>query len=355
MIRSTLDIALDTLRDHPTWYLFPIKAGAKEPPLLEDNLACASNDPEQIKRWHAEHFGCNWGVSLKKSRLIVVDVDCKPGKCGRQTWRNLVELHGKTPATLIVRTPSGGFHCYYDQANGAQHACRLGVYGFGRDVDSPNYVLLAGCRIATGSYTVHRARPLAPSPAWFAVYLVKSNQAEPVEQTPAVELDTEDAAEWAIHHLTHDARSSVQGKNGEFALLMTAATLKDHAISRELAVELLHKHYNVPPPKPGERPHPYCDPLWGDDDGERADSLDQKVRNAWSYLKQTKPGAHTAQADFQNDVEDEGLAPVTDPRALLSPSAIKHRADLYVRYHYTVVNGKLYPKRGPTKGWRAKP
>ena len=85
MPADTLDIALDCLKAHPTWYLFPVKRLEKYPPCLNNNLNLASNDPAQIRAWYKAYPGCNWAVSLKKSRLICVDVDQKPGKFGAQT------------------------------------------------------------------------------------------------------------------------------------------------------------------------------------------------------------------------------------------------------------------------------
>jgi hypothetical protein len=41
-------LAIDAI-DELGLYLFPIKPGAKYPPLLKDNLAQASNDPAQIR------------------------------------------------------------------------------------------------------------------------------------------------------------------------------------------------------------------------------------------------------------------------------------------------------------------
>src|SRR5581483_8879289 len=110
---STIEFALDYIDCHPRRCIFPIKAGAKSPPLIADNLAKASNDPEQIKAWHTKWPGCNWGVALKMSRVIVADVDCKPGKRGRETYDELDRQYG-WPATETVETPSGGLHLYYD-------------------------------------------------------------------------------------------------------------------------------------------------------------------------------------------------------------------------------------------------
>ena len=71
---QSLALALDYLERHPDRFLFPIKAGAKSPPLISENLTKASNDRKQITAWSQQWPGCNWGLALKLSRLLVVDV-----------------------------------------------------------------------------------------------------------------------------------------------------------------------------------------------------------------------------------------------------------------------------------------
>src|SRR5262245_35890120 len=142
MQSPSLQIALDWLDRHPEHYLFPIARGKKSPPCFPDNLAKASNDPARIKAWHARWPGCNWGLSLKKSGLVVADVDGKHGKTGEQTFDDLAMLYG-WPETYKVESPSGGWHLYYR----GEHVLALGSSGFGKDMDSPGYVLLPGSSI----------------------------------------------------------------------------------------------------------------------------------------------------------------------------------------------------------------
>ena len=103
---SSLALALDHLERRPDTYLFPIKAGKKTPPLISDNLRKASNDPAQIKAWHDRWPGCNWGLALKKSRLVVADIDMKAGKVGRETFVELSKKHGPWPKCYAVMTPA---------------------------------------------------------------------------------------------------------------------------------------------------------------------------------------------------------------------------------------------------------
>ena len=48
---DTLDTALNFLKEHPNWFLFPIRRLEKTPPLFKNELELASNDPKQIRKW----------------------------------------------------------------------------------------------------------------------------------------------------------------------------------------------------------------------------------------------------------------------------------------------------------------
>ncbi len=293
----TVNPPLAFLDAHPLWHVFPVRCGEKYPPCFENNLELASNDRATIKSWAKDYPGCNWGLSLKKSHLIVMDVDTKHGKVGRETLERLELEHGPLPRTFEVRTPSGGRHLYFSETAHVKH--RMRVSAFGRDCDSTNYVLLPGSVLDVGRYTLAVKAPIAPAPAWFAEYL-DAPMVGDNSQVPAVEQDTPNLIAWAIHHLKHDAPPAIEGRNGEFTLLMVAARLKDHGISEHKAIELLLEFYN-------DR----CSPPWSIE-GATADRLNVKVANAWKYLKQTQPGAHTAEADFGDDsIDAAGLDALT--------------------------------------------
>lgn len=295
---DTLSIALDILEAHPTWYLFPIKRLEKTPPLFKDELDTNnSNNPKIIKQWHDRFLGCNWGIALKRSKLIVVDVDTKPGKVGQGTFDDLELTYGRFPETLTVTTPSGGKHYYFDEANGVQH--RMAVNGFGQDVDSTNYVLAPGCWLSTGDqYEITTDAAVAPSPAWFATFLNDKPAQTAVVQTPEIVLDKEENVRWAINYLENDAPPSIMGSNGEYTLLLIGGTLKDRGISLDMAITLVDQYYNV---------FGKCDPLWSVGEGPLQDRLEAKLKNAYSYLRKSAPGSDTSEAEFFG--EDKRLEP----------------------------------------------
>lgn len=177
-------------------YVFPIAAGDKDPPLIRDNLTQASKSESRIRQWAKLYPGCNWGIACKLSNLIVVDVDTKPGKSGGETFDDL-DLEYGWPATFTVQTPSGGKHLYYRIAPGHQHIMR--VSGFGKDVDSTNYVV-APFSVLTkrkpgnvpGTYTIIEDTEIAPTPAWFWDVLGRKAATPNVEQEFVVEPDLVD-------------------------------------------------------------------------------------------------------------------------------------------------------------------
>jgi hypothetical protein len=279
------------------FHVFPIAPGKKSPPLVKDHLNVASCNLPQIARWAKQWPGCSWGVALKKSGLVTVDIDRKPGKVGEQTFADLDLLHSTAdapafPKTLKVRTPSGGWHLYYKTTDKVAHRVALGKAGFGLDVDSPGYVVAPGCALADGgSYVIEVGAPIARAPGWFAEYL-RPRAAVESSSIPAVDLDQDGNVAWAVDYLTNSAPPSIAGRGGEKTLLDVAGVLKDRGISEAMAVDLLAEHYNVS----GK-----CDPLWSIGEGPPADRLDVKVRNAYAYLVENTPGADTPEAAFADD------------------------------------------------------
>lgn len=282
--RPSLELALAYIARYPGRYLFPIKPGAKFPPLIRNNLENASNDAAQLIAWDKKWPGCNWGLALKKSRVFVADVDTKEGKFGQQTYDELDLLYGWPDTGEIIQTPSGGFHRYYE----GDHIFALGTRGLGLDIDSPNYVLIAGCTFKDGtSYqAIGDGTDTAPAPQWFYDVISQAKVKVTNAGEAAVELDLEASVTWAIDYLRNDAEPSIEGKGGDFQTLKVAMSLRDNGISEPRAIELMNEYYNVPG---------MCEPEW------TIEELTVKVRNAYTYASMSQIGGKTAEADFADD------------------------------------------------------
>lgn len=326
MLDESLDFALEFLTAHPTWYIFPIRRLEKDPPLIKNNLAEASNDPKIIKQWHAKWRGCNWGLALRKSSVLVMDVDRKPGKVGQDTFDNLTLEFGELPATLTVRSPSGGLHYYFT----GEHRFGLGKYGFGPDIDSPNYVLIPGCWLCTNSvqgYEVIADEPVAPAPAWFGEFLKEKAEKQAADTNPAVDLDRDPNVERMIRYLQEGAPKCIQGQNGEKVLFDVSCVLKDNGVSESRAIELIATYYNTPE---------HCDPLWNVGIGAEADRLDLKVHNAYQYARENTAGSATAEFQFG------------DPDNVIDPAEIAEMSKLWdkrLRDQTKAKTKKSYEKR----------
>lgn len=296
---DTLKIALDYIERHPNRFLFPIKKFSKFPPLIEDNLAAASNDPEQLTTWAKRYpGGCNWGVAHRRSNILVVDVDQKPGKEGERTFDDL-DLDYGFPETEENRSPSGGRHLVYE----GKHIFALGKHGFGTDIDSPSYTLIPGSIVAGkngGEYVSVKAIPAASAPSWFYDVLGRAKERLADAGEAAIELDQAANVSWAVDFLTEDAEPAIEGSSGDLQTVKIAMNLRDRGISETLAYELMAQHYN-----------PRCEPQWD------ADDLRRKVENGFAYANQSQAGGKTAEADFAEEGIDISIIPTQgDPQAI---------------------------------------
>ncbi|SDI54744.1 MULTISPECIES: bifunctional DNA primase/polymerase [Bradyrhizobium] len=303
--QRTADIGLGYLDEHfYRRFIFPIKPGKKFPPTIKNNLEDASNDPAQIRAWAEEWPGCNWGVALRKSKLLVADVDTNPkkGKVGQATYDDLDLIYG-WPETETTFSPSGGFHKIYEgwaTDEHPEHIMALGANGLGKDIDCPNYLLIPGCVFDDGtSYTWNNVEAVR-APAWMyeTIRAAKTKSRIANAGEVVVELDQDRNIELAIDFLKNDAEPSIQGSLGDFNLFKVAAYLKDIGISQQLGAELLNEYFN-----------PRCEPPWDMDDFER------KMASAYTSGNLSKVGGKTAEADFDGEAE-EPIVPMGDAKKI---------------------------------------
>jgi hypothetical protein len=310
MTARTLDIALMSLKKFPSLHLFPVAFGNKAQPLLKDYLNRGSNDPTQIRRWHSywkrrfKGVECWWGVAPALSGLVFADIDTKPGKRGQETFELFDMLYG-WPQTRITGSPSGGRHHWYR----GRHLFALGSdKSTHPGIDFAQYVILPGCMKADGTgYTLQADHPIAEAAGWFYVEAKRlADKVEATEQEPVIDFDQPANVDWAKYYLQHDAPRSVGGQGGEQSTLDVATVLKDMGISEFAALELMAEFYNV---------QDKCDPIWSMDETPPEDSLPVKVHNAYTYKRNTAPGASTAEAEFAND--DFEIAPLDKKTAAI--------------------------------------
>ncbi|MFJ7203257.1 bifunctional DNA primase/polymerase [Streptomyces sp. NPDC098789] len=184
------------------WRVFPLRPGQKRPALHREEHCpalgdCAgghrkwedraTNDPDRIRRaWDRLPF--NVGIATGPSALLVVDLDMPKSKgssdtpCGADTFKVLYERAGQTvPATLTVRTPTGGSHLYFTAPEGLRLANTAGRLG--RLIDTRawgGYVVAPGSVSPAGAYEVTTPLAPAPLPAWlFSLLVLRQAPREP--------------------------------------------------------------------------------------------------------------------------------------------------------------------------------
>ena len=284
--------------------VFPIKAGAKFPPLWKEwpgrsSATIPANWPD----------GANVGVHC--TGLIVLDVDVK-----NRGYDSLLALElGDTPlpATLEASTPSGGRHLFYRLPDGHPGVPnRAGALGPGIDIKSTRgYVLGVGSRTAAGEYVWQNPDvPIAPAPEWL---LTKLGTIIPKEGTaPAASVpDADEATVERAHAWLDNREGATEGQGGDAHTFATAAFLRDYGLSERQALTLM-LDWNAD-----------CSPPW------LPNELGVKVHNAYSY-GQGVPGAKAVTAaDFPNYIPDQ----VQSAPVLLTSGAV-------------IPNGNKPPKEG---------
>lgn len=108
---TNLDAALDLAAQG--LHIVPIKPGEKRP-AWDRWVEKATVDPDFITEWWTAHPDHGIGIATgPASGVFVLDVDIANGKNGADTLKRLEQEHGELPATLTVRTGTGGHHYYF--------------------------------------------------------------------------------------------------------------------------------------------------------------------------------------------------------------------------------------------------
>ena len=262
--------------------VFPIKEGAKFPPLIDDWPNRASTDPKVIEAWWAKWPQANIGVHC--AGHIVLDADVKGGKQGLASLKALDIQHD----TFIVNTPSGGVHEYF---KGASARNSVGLLGPGLDVRSDHgYGLGPGSTVSGQDYSIRRNGGIREAPTALQEHLRLSATASHLADAgseghhhllPVTPLDAPAAVARAEAFLL-EAPLSIEGVGGDQTAYRVACTLKDFGLSEFTTWELMSGDWN-------DR----CSPPWS------LEELETKVRNAYVY-GQRPPGIESPELGFKD-------------------------------------------------------
>lgn len=272
--------------------MFPCVPRGKVPKVKEfynvatsdpDRVAAMWTDP--VTGWPLDH---NIGVATDD--MIVVDIDMKKGKDGLSSYLALdLPLD-----TLMVRTPTGGFHAYL---NGPNKSLSVDKLGQGLDIRSAHgYVIAPGSVVPEGVYEIDNDAPLAVAPAHLIAKLDEPRERGSV--TISTDLDTEFAVARAVKYLREEAPIAVEGQGGDDCTFRVACIVKDMGLSAEGVLDAMAANWN-------DR----CAPPWD------LDELRQKVENAFSYALSSAGGQSPA-VDLAgvDPIEPRYVRVVTDRR-----------------------------------------
>ncbi len=255
--------------------VFPIKPGAKFPPLWRDWPNRATKEPNRAtkepNRATKEPNRATWptlaNIGIHCKGLVVLDVDVRAD--GDNSLAKL-ELANGLPPTLTTRTPTGGRHLFYRLPEGhpgvPNGANRLGP---GIDIKSTNgYVLAPGSEVEAGRYRFEADVPIADAPEWLLLELGMSVPKKGMS-TNSGQVEIVDAAEEVVSRAQDWLAKQPKGDEA----FKTACGLRDFGVSEAQALTLLAEH-----------------------DGRPIDTLRPKVDHAYRYA-QNEPGARAASAE----------------------------------------------------------
>jgi hypothetical protein len=176
-------------------------------------------------------------ITGEVSGIFVVDLDEKNGKSGTEEIAKLGEL----PDTYTVRTPSGGYHLYFNHP-GKPVYCSAGVLGPGVDIRGDGGIVHAPGSVRTdGVYEVINDVAIADAPEWLLSRVLHriTKDVEPV----AVEFkDDPRLTHRAVEYL-RKAEPCVQGSSGSAQLWKICRKLvTGYKISPERALGLLEDY-----------------------------------------------------------------------------------------------------------------
>ena len=131
------------------WKVFPTLANEKRP-CIKDPFGRATSEKEEIIRLFSLYPAAGLGIPTGPSNgITIVDIDRKNGIDGLFNFR---ALEIDIPPTGLVRTPSGGFHLYFDTGN-LEVPNSVSSVAQGVDVrGAGGYVQGPGTINATGTY-----------------------------------------------------------------------------------------------------------------------------------------------------------------------------------------------------------
>lgn len=155
-------------------YYYPTAPGSKSGMKDTHGFSDAVNDDSMAQEWF-EGTDNNIGINLKKSGLMVVDVDMHGNGNGRHNLLKVFKTYGRLPDdTLIEKTPHDGIHYFLKAPQGVDVKSKTGAFFDKSGIDLMcNNILIAPSSI-DGAYYTHVSGSyddIKESPGWLVPFL----------------------------------------------------------------------------------------------------------------------------------------------------------------------------------------
>jgi len=198
--------------DMATFHVFPLSENSKIPAIHSAGFKDALPIDKAKIKWPGIMDG-NYGVVPGRSGHIVFDIDVKDGCVGKETFDALQNRYGKLPDTMVVTTPSGGFHIYFKRPESLPE---IGNISIGKHIDTRcdhGYVLGVGSNINGSSYPLFKDDPCADLPEKWVKFIEDIVNEKPAAQQkqPVFETGTgiiADDVKEALKHIPNDDRDT---------------------------------------------------------------------------------------------------------------------------------------------------
>lgn len=234
----------------------PLQPNSKIPPAGSEWKADATDDPAIIRAWFTDDPRINYLVAPDEDHFVL-DPDVKGERNGIKNLEDLQDLYGDLPDTLVVQTPSGGYHIYW-QGRAPVSAGKASLGG-GIDVrgnvgGKAGYVVGPGSTIDGKPYTVVTEHPIAPAPGWL-IQLCEQPTVAPMKRPEGVKIDNAidvPRMRRRLTNLVEQGDVAIEFCGGNNRTYKLFCELLDY-LSPEKALELAQEIWN-----------PACVPPWSD-------------------------------------------------------------------------------------------
>lgn len=155
-------------------YYYPTAPGSKSGIKGTNGFSDAVNDDSKALEWF-KNTSNNIGVNLKKSGLVVVDIDMHGNGNGRHSLLKVFQTYGRLPDdTLIERTPHNGIHYFLKAPQGVDVKSKTSAFFDKSGIDLMcNNILIAPSTIDGASYANVSGSydDIKEAPGWLVPFL----------------------------------------------------------------------------------------------------------------------------------------------------------------------------------------